>query len=142
MDSSYAPGNRRLWQKSKCYGREEFIIVGYTEPEGSRQYLGALLLAYYDDDGPLVYAGRVGTVMSGDELRRIPEKVQPLRTSKMPLDVPPPRTTRFKSPLVLSRVRWVRPELVCEVRFLSSNRTACSGRWPSRVCAAISRRRR
>ena len=48
---SYAPGNRGLWQKSKCLQREEFIIVGYTEPEGSRPYLGALLLGYYDTRG-------------------------------------------------------------------------------------------
>ena len=119
IDARYVPNDRGLWRKSKCYGREEFIIVGYTEPEGSRQYLGALLLAYFDDDGRLVYAGRVGTGMSGDELHRLHERLQPLRTSKMPLDVPPPRTSRFGSPLVLSHVHWVRPELVCEVRFLS-----------------------
>ncbi len=44
--SAYAPGNRGLWQKSKCLQREEFIIVGYTEPEGSRQHIGALLLKW------------------------------------------------------------------------------------------------
>jgi len=119
INAPYAPGNRGLWQKSKCLQREEFIIVGYTEPEGSRPYLGALLLAYYDDDGRLVYAGRVGTGISEAELRRLYETLQPLQVSKMLLDVPPPRTTRFGSPLVLSRVHWVRPELVCEVRFLS-----------------------
>ena len=42
-----------------------------------------------------------------------------LPTDKMPLDVPPPRSTRFGSPLVLSRVHWVRPELVAEVKFLT-----------------------
>ena len=41
------------------------------------------------------------------------------RFRKMPLDVPPPRSTRFGSPLVLSRVHWVRPELVAEVKFLT-----------------------
>jgi ATP-dependent DNA ligase len=45
--------------------------------------------------------------------------LQPLATDKMPLDVPPPRRTRFGSPLVLSRVHWVRPELVAEVKFLT-----------------------
>jgi ATP-dependent DNA ligase len=45
INAPYAPGNRGLWQKSKCLSREEFVIVGYTEPEGSRPYLGALLLA-------------------------------------------------------------------------------------------------
>jgi bifunctional non-homologous end joining protein LigD len=65
LDPRYVPGDRGLWCKTKCYEREEFIIVGYSEPEGSRHCLGALLLAYHDDAGRLVYAGRVGTGMSG-----------------------------------------------------------------------------
>ncbi|HUH85493.1 MAG TPA: non-homologous end-joining DNA ligase [Stellaceae bacterium] len=120
IDAAYAPGNRGLWQKSKCLNREEFVIVGYTEPEGSRQHIGALLLAYYDDTGRrLVYAGRAGTGMSAAELRRLHALLQPLAVRAMPLDAPPPRTSRFGSPLELSRVHWVKPELVCEVRFLS-----------------------
>jgi ATP-dependent DNA ligase len=57
--------------------------------------------------------------MSDAERRRVHRILKPLRTSKMPLDVPPPRTSRFGSPLVLSRVHWVRPKLVREVRFLT-----------------------
>jgi ATP-dependent DNA ligase len=57
--------------------------------------------------------------MSDAELQRLHGALQPLRTPKMPLDVPPPRTSRFGSPLNLSRVTWVRPKLVCEVRFLT-----------------------
>jgi ATP-dependent DNA ligase len=60
VDARYAPGNRGIWCKSKCYGWEEFIIIGHTEPEGSRPHLGALLLAYHDDAGQLLYAGRAG----------------------------------------------------------------------------------
>jgi ATP-dependent DNA ligase len=56
-DAAYAPGNRGLWVKVKCLHREEFVVVGWTDPEGSRPWLGALLLAYYDPDGRLVYAG-------------------------------------------------------------------------------------
>jgi DNA ligase D-like protein (predicted ligase) len=119
IDAGYAPGDRGIWRKTKCYLMEEFVVVGYSEPEGTRPLLGALLLAYYDDDGKLVYAGRVGTGMSDAELRRVHKFLQPLRASKMPLDVPPPRKSRFGSPLVLSRINWVRPELVCEVRFLT-----------------------
>ena len=59
IDAAYAPGNRGLWRKSKCLNRQEFVIVGWTDPEGSRPYLGALLLGYYTDDGKLTYAGRV-----------------------------------------------------------------------------------
>jgi bifunctional non-homologous end joining protein LigD len=69
LDAPYVPNNRGLWRKAKCLHREEFVIVGFTDPEGSRLYLGALLLAYYTDGGKLVYAGRAGTGMSEAELR-------------------------------------------------------------------------
>src|SRR5260370_27691952 len=118
-DAPYTPGNRGLWVKVKCLHREEFVIVGWTDPEGSRPFLGALLLAYYDPDGRLVYAGRVGTGIKRAELERLWRRLQPLAIDKMPLEVPPPRTSRFGSPLVLSRVHWVRPELVAEVKFLT-----------------------
>jgi ATP-dependent DNA ligase len=94
-------------------------VVGWTDPEGRRPYLGALLLAYHDPDGRLVYAGRAGTGIRQAELQRLWRRLQPLATSEMPLEVPPPRTSRFGSPLVLSRVHWVRPELVAQVKFLT-----------------------
>jgi ATP-dependent DNA ligase len=68
------------------------LVVGWTDPEGRRPYLGALLLAYYDPDGRLVYAGRAGTGINTAELERLWRRLQPLATNKMPLDVPPPRT--------------------------------------------------
>lgn len=118
-DASYAPCNRGLWLKVKCLHREEFVVVGWTDPEGSRPWLGPLLLAYYDPDGRLVYAGCAGTGIKQAELERIWRRLQPLAVSKMPLAVPPPRDSRFGSPLVLSRVHWVRPELVAEVKYLT-----------------------
>jgi len=118
-DAAYAPGNRGLWLKVKCLHREEFVVAGWTDPEGRRPYLGALLLAYYDPDGRLVYAGRAGTGINTAELGRLWRRLQPLATPKMPLAVPPPRDSRFGSPLVLSRVHWVRPELVAEVKYLT-----------------------
>lgn len=119
IDAPYAPGNRGLWRKVKCLNRAEFVVVGWTDPEGRRPWLGALLLAYYDRNGRLIYAGRVGTGVDNAELARLWERLQPLATDKMPLDVSPPRSTRFGSLLVLSRVHWVRPELVAEVKFLT-----------------------
>jgi bifunctional non-homologous end joining protein LigD len=53
-DAPYSPGNRGLWVKSKCLNRAEFVIVGWSEPEGSRTLLGALLLGYYTPDGRLL----------------------------------------------------------------------------------------
>jgi DNA ligase D-like protein (predicted ligase) len=123
-DASYAPGTRGLWRKVKCLDRKEFVVVGWTDPEGSRPYLGALLLGYYDPGGRLIYAGRVGASINPGELQR---PWRPLATHKMPLGVPPPRSTRFGSPLVLSRVHWVQPELVAEVRFLAWTEDTAGG---------------
>ena len=72
-----------------------------------------------DPGGRLVYAGRAGTGINTAELERLWRRLQPLTTGTMPLDVPPPRDGRFGSPLMLSRVHWVRPELVAEVKFLT-----------------------
>jgi DNA ligase D-like protein (predicted ligase) len=118
-DAANAPGNRGLWLKVKCLHRQEFVVLGWTDPEGSRPFLGALLLGYHDPNERLVYAGRVGSGINTAELERLWKRLQPLATDKMPLDLPPPRSTRFGSPLVLSRVHWVRPELVAEVKFLA-----------------------
>jgi bifunctional non-homologous end joining protein LigD len=86
---------------------------------GSRAYLGALLLGYYTDDGRLIYAGRVGTGMSQKVLKDLRRRLDPLRRPKSPLSAPPPRGTRFGSPLVLSRVHWVEPQLVAEITYLT-----------------------
>jgi ATP-dependent DNA ligase len=78
-----------------------------------------LLLGYYDSSGRLIYAGRVGTGMRADQLEDLLRRLQPLQADRMPIDVAPPRATRFGSPLVLSRVHWVRPGLVVEVKYLT-----------------------
>jgi bifunctional non-homologous end joining protein LigD len=112
----YEP-DRRSWLKTKCLNREEFVVVGWSDPEGSRHRIGALLLGYYRPDGKLIYAGRAGTGMPVAELERLWQRLRPLAINKMPLSVPPPRGSRFGSPLVLSRVHWVRPEMVVEVTY-------------------------
>jgi ATP-dependent DNA ligase len=63
------------------------------------------------------YAGRAGTGMPEVELERLWQRLQPLVVDKMPLAEPPPRGTRFGSPLVLTRIHWVRPEMVVEVSY-------------------------
>src|SRR5205823_1614442 len=75
-DAPYAPGNRGLWLKVKCLNREEFVVVGWTDPEGARPWLGALLLAYYDPDGRLIYAGRAGTGIDHPELERLSRRLR------------------------------------------------------------------
>ena len=119
IDAPYAPGNRGLWRKAKALNRQEFVIVGWSDPEGSRPHLGALLLGYYTDDGKLIYAGRVGTGMPVKVLADLRRRLDPLARKTSPLSVPPPRKTRFGSPLVLSRVHWVEPKLVAEITYLT-----------------------
>ena len=119
VDRAYAPGDRGIWVKSKCLNREEFVVVGWTDPEGSRQHIGALLLGYYTEDCKLHYAGRAGTGITDKELKRLAAVLQSLQTPKMPLAEPPPRDSRFGSPLKLSRVHWVRPQIVVEVTYLT-----------------------
>jgi DNA ligase D-like protein (predicted ligase) len=119
VDARYAPGNRGSWRKSKCLNRQEFVVVGWTDPEGSRPHLGALLLGYYTGDGKLIYAGRVGTGMPDKVLADLRRRLDPLARASSPLSAPPPRKTRFGSPLVLSRVHWVEPQLVAEITYLT-----------------------
>ena len=119
IDAPYAPGNRGLWRKAKWLNRQEFVVVGWSDPEGTRPHLGALLLGYYTDDGKLIYAGRVGTGMPVKVLADLRRRLDPLARTTSPLSVRPPRSTRFGSPLVLSRVHWVEPTLVAEITYLT-----------------------
>jgi bifunctional non-homologous end joining protein LigD len=61
LSSPYVSRRSDSWIKLKCARRQEFVVVGYTDPKGTRVGLGALLLAYHGDDGQLIYAGKVGT---------------------------------------------------------------------------------
>jgi bifunctional non-homologous end joining protein LigD len=99
------PGSRT------CLNHAEFVVVGWSNPEGSRPYVGALLLGYFEPYGQLIYAGRVGTGMSQRALATLHRRLPPLAIKKMP---PPPRENRFGRPLELAKVHWIRPELVAE----------------------------
>ena len=119
IDHPYLPGDRGAWVKTKCLNRAEFVVVGWSDPEGSRPHVGALLLGYYEPDGRLIYAGRVGTGMSQKTLATLHKRLRPLAIRKMPLAAPPPRDNRFGRPLELAKVHWLRPELVAEITYLS-----------------------
>jgi DNA ligase D-like protein (predicted ligase) len=119
LDRRYLPDDRKAWIKTKCLNRGEFVVAGWSDPEGSRPYLGSLLLAYHDDNGRLLYAGRVGTGMSQKTLAALHERLAPLALKTSPLAVAPPRDTRFSGRLALSRVHWVRPVLVAEITYLT-----------------------
>jgi hypothetical protein len=67
INGRYKP-DRRTWIKIKCPNRKEFVVVGWSDPEGSRHWIGALLLGYYTPHGHVVYAGRLGTGIPEVEL--------------------------------------------------------------------------
>jgi ATP-dependent DNA ligase len=118
IDQPYAPGNRGIWIKSKCLNRQEFVIVGWTEGEGSRKELGSLLLGYYAGR-KLIYAGRAGSGITQREMVAIRARLEPLAVDKMPLAEAPARESRFGRPLELRGLRWVRPKLVAKITFLT-----------------------
>ena len=108
-DSPYRPGRTRDWLKFKCENAQEFVIGGYTDPRGSRTGFGALLLGYYDSDGKLRYAGKVGT---GFDRRTLTSLHAALAADERP--EPPFEPVRG---LPRSGVHWVEPRLVAQVGF-------------------------
>ncbi len=121
LTAPYKPGEagRGTWTKAKCLNSAEFVIVGFSDPEGARPYLGSLLLGYHDEAGKLRYAGRAGSGMSMAELERVYRKLKPLIVETTPLAEKPPKGSHFGRPLNLSRVHWVKPVLVAQVSFLT-----------------------
>ncbi|HEX8877742.1 MAG TPA: DNA ligase D [Phycisphaerales bacterium] len=109
-DGPYTSGRTKTWLKIKCGRRQEFVVVGWTAPGGSRTNFGALLLAAHDADGKLVYTGKVGTGFDESTLRSLGRKLDALRVSTHPLDTPPPHEETRNA-------RWVRPVLVAEIAF-------------------------
>lgn len=109
VDAAYATGRTDRWVKFKCESGQELVVVGWTDPEGSRIALGALLLGHWDKpSGDLVYAGKVGTGFSQSVLRDLHGKL-----TKIEVDRPP--CTRGKLPT--KGVHWADPRLVAEVAF-------------------------
>ncbi len=106
--SSYTGGRSRDWIKVKCQRRQEFVIGGYTDPQGSRGHFGALHIGVYDG-ARLVYVSKVGTGFDRAGLKSLWEKLQPLARATPPFDTG--AIPKGKSH------HWVEPRLVCEVRF-------------------------
>jgi bifunctional non-homologous end joining protein LigD len=105
----YRPRRNRSWLKVKCRNREEFVIVGFTDPDGSREGFGALLAGYYDPEGNLRYSGRVGTGFNTANLVELRQRLEALTRSDPPVVLP-----KGVSP---KGVHWVEPRLVAEVEF-------------------------
>jgi len=113
VDSPYTQRRSPDWIKLKCGQRQEFVIVGHTDPQGSRTGFGSLLLAVHDKDGRLRYAGNVGSGFDDSGLATLSSKLRALHIEEAPLEGP---TGKHR------KVHWVKPKLVAEISF--SNWTA------------------
>ncbi len=109
LSAPYVSRRTDDWIKIKCTRRQEFVIVGYTEPKGSRKGFGALLLAVHEPDGGLRYAGNVGTGFDDKTLQDLHRKLAGIEQKASALTQGKPRA--------LKQVHWVQPTLVGEVSF-------------------------
>jgi len=118
-NSVYEPGRRsRAWIKLKCVHEQEFVIGGYTPPEGTRSHFGALLVGFYERD-ELRFAGKVGTGFNEAILKTLHQKMQALARETCPFtDMPGTTRSRWsKSGRFREKLHWVEPRLVCQVKF-------------------------
>jgi bifunctional non-homologous end joining protein LigD len=106
--SSYQETRSRDWLKIKITKRQECVVGGYTDPEGSRDYFGSLVLGLYDKKGRLIHVGQAGSGFDQQSLADVAALLKPLATTKNP----------FYGELgALKKVHFVRPELVAEIKF-------------------------
>jgi bifunctional non-homologous end joining protein LigD len=110
VDAPYRAGRGHGWVKVKCRGREEFVVLGWTPPGGSRKGLGSLHVGYYDPRGGLHYAGGVGTGFSDEVLAQLSGRLAELASD-------PPKSLIVAGDPLPNTINWVRPELVAEVQF-------------------------
>jgi bifunctional non-homologous end joining protein LigD len=107
-NAPYRSGRTDNFVKTKCHGRQEFIVAGYTPAASLPRAIGALTVAVHED-GELRYAGRVGTGYTQKLARELFKRLEPLRVERRPVE--PPADERRKD------VIWVKPELVIEAEF-------------------------
>ncbi len=107
-DSPYVSRRSSDWIKLKCGKRQEFVVGGYTDPQGSRQVLGSLLLGVYDDAGTLHYAGNVGAGFNATSLAGLAGPFKRLAAARSPF---------AETSKVPGRPHWLHPRLVAEVSF-------------------------
>jgi len=107
--SPYEHRRSKLWLKMKCEASQEFVVGGFTDPQGARVGLGALLVGYYDG-GDFAFAGKVGTGFDTRLLLELRARLDAIEVSKSP----------FTKATGLPRLRahWVRPEIVVQIAFI------------------------
>jgi DNA ligase D-like protein (predicted ligase) len=106
-ESTYVHDRSRKWLKFKCTNQQEFVVGGFTEPQGERIGFGALLIGYYKGD-VLRYAGKVGTGYDDETLKRLKKKMSSLEQSSPPF---------VEDDLPGRDVHWIEPKLVAQIGF-------------------------
>lgn len=107
-NSLYTPGKRtKDWLKIKNVNTDDFKIIGFTDPQNSRQYFGALLIGQ-ERKGKLMFAGEVGTGYTNKLLKELYELLKPLEVNDCPLDVPVRKEKGY---------HWVKPIYSCQVQY-------------------------
>jgi bifunctional non-homologous end joining protein LigD len=121
-DSKYETGRRSgAWVKFKWTSEQEFVIGGYSPPQGTRRHFGAILVGYHEK-GKLRFASKVGTGFNHNVLKSLYETFQKLRRTDCPFaNLPEKKTSsRWGHPLTaveIKRCTWIEPQLVCKIRF-------------------------
>ncbi|HEX6643659.1 MAG TPA: non-homologous end-joining DNA ligase [Gemmatimonadales bacterium] len=122
--SRYTGGRSRDWVKLKCVNTQEFVIGGWTDPAGSREAFGALLVGYFDEEGLLHYAGKVGTGFDTLTLRSLGAALarRERRTSPFTGGAPPrERGAHWASPSLVAQIgfaEWTHDDRLRHPRFL------------------------
>jgi DNA ligase D-like protein (predicted ligase) len=104
--SPYASGRSKDWLKFKCVNEQEFVIVGFTNPAGSRTAFGSLLVGYHEN-GELRYAGKVGTGYSQEVLRELGDQLRKIEVDSL----------LFAERVKEKGAHWVKPKFVAQIAF-------------------------
>jgi len=107
LGSHYEERRSQDWLKIKITQTVDCVIGGYTDPEGSRQYFGSVVLGLYNQRGQLVHVGQAGTGFTQTTLKEIWQLLKPLETKRSP----------FHGPVEAANVHWVKPVRVAEIKF-------------------------
>jgi bifunctional non-homologous end joining protein LigD len=127
-DSVYEAGRRSgTWIKLKCVNEQEFVIGGFTPPQGARQYFGAILVGYFEGK-KFLFAGKVGTGFNTKSLASLHKKLKSERRDDCPFaDLPSKQGGQWVqgiTPSMMRKIQWVNPVFVCQVKFAEWTRDA------------------
>jgi bifunctional non-homologous end joining protein LigD len=127
-DSVYEVGRRSgTWIKLKCVNEQEFVIGGFTPPQGARQHFGALLVGYFEGK-KFLFAGKVGTGFNTKSLASLHKKLKSERREDCPFaDLPSKQGGQWVqgiTPSMMRKIDWVNPVFVCQVKFAEWTRDA------------------